>query len=112
MRIRFYLGHYEDERIQDVVEFCVKYGFKNVMLFINAEEYNVGHMTVEEAKPWVKTMKKARAVLQEKGISVSRKSGRKLPVRYETKGNSVSIQSKNGHLSTQTFILTEDGNGH
>ncbi|MBQ7770457.1 MAG: hypothetical protein IJ373_04650, partial [Clostridia bacterium] len=44
--------------------------------------------------------------------AVSRKSGRKLPVRYERKGNSVSIQSKNGHLSTQTFILTEDGDGH
>ena len=71
LRIQFYPGHYEDERIQDVVEFCVKYGFQNVMLFINAEEYNVGHMTVEEAKPWVKTMKKARAALQEKGISVS-----------------------------------------
>ena len=71
LRIQFYPNHYEDERIQDVVEYCVKYGFDNVMLFINAEEYNVGHMTIEEAKPWLKTMKKAKAALQEKGISVS-----------------------------------------
>ena len=41
------------------------------MLFINAEEYNVGHMTIEESKPWLKTMKKARDLLLEKGISVS-----------------------------------------
>lgn len=71
LRIQFYPGHYEDERIAEVVDYCVKYGFDNVMIFINAEEYNVGHMTKEEAKPWLKTMKKAKAALQEKGISVS-----------------------------------------
>ena len=41
------------------------------LIFINAEEYNVGHMTVEETKPWLATMKKAKAALVEKGISVS-----------------------------------------
>lgn len=71
LRIQFYPNHYEDERIQEVVEYCERYGFNNVMLFINAEEYNVGHMTLEEAKPWVKTMKKARDAFLAKGISVS-----------------------------------------
>ena len=71
LRIQFYPKHYEDARIAEVVDYCVKFGFKNVMLFINAEEYNVGHMTIEEAKPWVETMKKAKAALREKGISVS-----------------------------------------
>lgn len=71
LRIQFYPKHYEDERIAEVVDYCVKYGFKNVMLFINAEEYHVGHMTIEEAKPWLETMKKAKAALVEKGISVS-----------------------------------------
>lgn len=71
LRIQFFPNHYEDERIAEVVEYCVKYGFKNVMLFINAEEYNVGHMTIEEAKPWLATMKKAKAAFIEKGISVS-----------------------------------------
>ena len=42
LRIQFPPKHYEDERIAEVVDYCVKYGFKNVMLFINAEEYNVG----------------------------------------------------------------------
>lgn len=71
LRIQFPPNHYEDERIAEVVDYCVQYGFNNVMLFINAEEYNVGHMTVDEAKPWLATMKKARDKLQEKGISVS-----------------------------------------
>lgn len=71
LRIQFPPAHYEDERIAETVDFCVRYGFKNVMLFINAEEYHVGHMTIEEAKPWLQTMKKAKKAFQEKGISVS-----------------------------------------
>lgn len=71
LRIQFYPGHYEDERIAETVEYCRKFGFKNVMLFINAEEYHVGHMTKEEAVPWLKTMKKAKAALEKEGISVS-----------------------------------------
>lgn len=71
LRIQFPPNHHEDSRIAEVVDFCVKYGFQNVMLFINAEEYNAGHMTVEETKPWLATMKKAKAALIEKGISVS-----------------------------------------
>ena len=71
LRVQFPPSHYEDSRIAEVVDFCVKYGYKNVMLFINAEEYHVGHMTIEEAKPWLATMKKAKAALTAKGISVS-----------------------------------------
>lgn len=71
LRIQFYPNHFEDERIAEVVDFCVKYGFDNVMLFINAEEYNVGHMTIQQAQPWIATMKKAKAALTEKGITVS-----------------------------------------
>lgn len=71
LRIQFYPSHHEDDRIKEVVDYCVEFGIQNVMLFINAEEYNVGHMTIDEAKPWLKTMKKAKAALVEKGISVS-----------------------------------------
>ena len=31
LRIQFFPNHYEDERIAEVVEYCVKYGFKNVV---------------------------------------------------------------------------------
>ena len=71
LRICIVPGHFEDERIRNVLDFCLKYGFKNVMLFINAEEYNVGHMTIEEAKPWVATIRKAKKIFNDAGISVS-----------------------------------------
>lgn len=71
LRIQIRPNHFEDERIDSIVKFCKKYDVKNVMLFINAVGYFVGHMTIEEAKPWVKTMKKAKKILNENGISVS-----------------------------------------
>lgn len=71
LRIQIVPNHYEEERINSVADFCDKYGFRNVMLFINAEEYNMGHMTIEEAKPWVDTIKRAKKILVERGISVS-----------------------------------------
>lgn len=71
LRIAIVPGWHEADRIESVKNFCVKHGFGNVMLFINAEEYNLGHMTIEEAKPWVETMKRAKKVLNAEGISVS-----------------------------------------
>ena len=71
LRVQIVPNRYENERIENIANFCVNYGFKNVMLFINAEEYNVGHMTIEEAKPWVATMKRAKQVFVERGLSVS-----------------------------------------
>lgn len=71
LRIQICPGFHEDERIAGVLEHCKKYGFNNVMLFINTEEFNFGHMTIEEAKPWVETIKKAKKILIDNGISVS-----------------------------------------
>lgn len=71
LRIQIVPAHFEAERIDGIVDFCLKYGIGNVMLFINAEEYNVGHMTIEEARPWVDTMKRAAEKLRENGITVS-----------------------------------------
>lgn len=71
LRIAIVPEHYEKQRINNIVEFCKKYKFDNVMLFINAEDYNLGHMTLEEAKPWLAAMKRAKVAFQEAGISVS-----------------------------------------
>lgn len=71
LRIQIVPNHYEEQRIRSVADFCVRNNFSNVMLFINAEEYNVGHMTILEAKPWVNTMKKAAAIFRSKGLTVS-----------------------------------------
>lgn len=71
LRVQIFPGHHEDDRIASILSFCKKYNFQNVILFINAVNYNVGHMTIEEAKPWVKTIKKAKKIFNENGLSVS-----------------------------------------
>ena len=62
---------FQDERMEEIANHCLKYGFKNVMLFFNNEEFNVGHITKEELKPWIETIKKAKQFFIEKGLSVS-----------------------------------------
>lgn len=71
LRIQVVPEYYEEQRITSIVEYCKKYKFDNVMLFINAEEYNVGHMTKEEALIWLAAMKHAKKALTEAGITVS-----------------------------------------
>ena len=71
LRIQITPDGMQDERIENITEHCARYGFDNVMLCINQEEFNVGHITLEMAKPWVAVLKKAAAALRTKGISVS-----------------------------------------
>lgn len=60
-----------DERISDMVKHCVKYGFDNVMLMFNAEDFNRGHITCEAASPWLEVLRRAANALKAAGISVS-----------------------------------------
>lgn len=59
-----------EKRTQNIIRHCKKYGFGNVMLFINAEEFNYGHMTVKEAEPWLNVIKNVSEKLKQEGISV------------------------------------------
>ena len=69
LRIFVQPNHFEDEQIAEIVSFCKKYQFKNVMLFINAEEFNWGHIIKEESAPVLAVMKKAKKIFHENGIS-------------------------------------------
>ena len=71
LRILIVPDEYQDERIEEIKNFCLKYSFKNVMLFLNNEDFFVGHITEEEAKPWLEVIKKAKKVFNDAGISVS-----------------------------------------
>ncbi len=71
LRLQITNDELQDERIEDLVAHCLTYGFDNVMLMMNVEEFNIGHLTVDDAKPLVALLKKAKTKLEEKGISVS-----------------------------------------
>lgn len=71
LRVQVTPDSMQDERIENIAEHCAKYGFDNVMLCINQEEFNVGHITLEMARPWIAVLKKAAKALREKGLSVS-----------------------------------------
>ena len=60
-----------EERIDDLVRHCLENGFDNVMLMLNLEEFNIGHITIEKAEPWVRILKQAKSRLEDKGIVVS-----------------------------------------
>ena len=62
---------WQDERIETIAEHCATYGFDNVMLMLNLEEFHSGHISFEEEKVWIAVLKKAKAKLEERGISVS-----------------------------------------
>ena len=71
LRQQIYPDEYAIERIESAKSFCLKYGFKNVILLFNAEEFNVGHIKDEELVPWIEIIKQAKKVFNEVGISVS-----------------------------------------
>ena len=71
LRLQIVPNLYEEERVSGIISYCLQYGFQHVMLFINAEDYFVGHMTIDEAKPWVEAIKRTKKRLVENGIKVS-----------------------------------------
>ena len=71
LRAQIYPDQYAEERIKSIKDWCVKYRFDNVILFFNGEEYNVGHISKEQLKPWLEVIKKAKKEFAEMGISTS-----------------------------------------
>lgn len=61
----------QDERINAAVAHCLHYGFDNVALMINAEEFNLGHATLDEIEGHVRVLEKAKKKFEDAGISVS-----------------------------------------
>ena len=71
LRIQITPDEYANERIQRLVSHCKKFGFTNVMFLTTAEEWFLGHVTIEEIKPWVKVIKDASVLFRGNGIGVS-----------------------------------------
>lgn len=71
LRVQITRDERSDERIKEIANHCLENGFDNVMLLINQEEFNLGHISIDLAKPWVEILKKAKKYFEEKGLSVS-----------------------------------------
>lgn len=71
LRAQIYPDAYYQERIDSIKNFCLDYGFQNVILIFNGEEHNVGHIKDEELSLWIDVMKKAKEQFNKVGISVS-----------------------------------------
>ncbi|NMB96803.1 MAG: hypothetical protein GYA02_09365 [Clostridiaceae bacterium] len=53
-------GNNEDERLYQLIDFCKTALIDEVMFFINCEELNQGHLTIEQTKPWMDVIKKVK----------------------------------------------------
>lgn len=50
------------------MDFCARAKIDEVMFFIAPKELGCGHITIEEAKPYVATIRRAKKILSERGI--------------------------------------------
>lgn len=64
-------GFHEDERLENLLTFCKEANAEEVMFFICCEELNTGHVTKEEAAPYIKLIKRAKNRLAQEGIITS-----------------------------------------
>jgi hypothetical protein len=71
LRAQIYPDEYAHERIASLKSWCKEYGFSNVILFFNGEEYCVGHITKEQLSPWLEVIKEAKKEFAEEGITTS-----------------------------------------
>lgn len=69
--LRFTLqpGHFEEERLYSLIDFCQKARIDDVMFFVNP--MNLSHATLEETKPWLETIERAQRLLTELGVTTS-----------------------------------------
>ncbi len=60
-----------DDRIDELLDFCVESRVEEVMMFFGAEELTTGHPTLDELKPYVEMGKRLKRKLDENGIALS-----------------------------------------
>jgi hypothetical protein len=71
LRYNIDLNYHEHDRIEELALFCVESGIQEVMLFVNAEEVNEGHLTKRLLKEWVVLAKKVKSRLAVDHIDIS-----------------------------------------
>lgn len=75
LRIEIDADKYSDVRIANIVKYSKKYGYDDVMFFTNNSKAQISHITIDEVRPQVEIIKKAKPLLNAAGISVSLNPG-------------------------------------
>lgn len=101
LRIGLCPDFYADEKFQDILEFCKEARIDDVQFFINMEEVNQGHLTLEETEEWLQMIDRFKPQLEKEGITVSLNPWTSL--LHADRGRTL----KPG----QDFVLMEDKNG-
>lgn len=71
LRFTIQPGHYEEERLENLITFCRQARIDDVMFFADCEELNTGHITGSELKPWLELIARAKSRLEPLGITTS-----------------------------------------
>jgi S-adenosylmethionine synthetase len=64
LRLQITMDSNFEDRLNSLVKHCLKYGFNNVMLMLNTEEFFDGHITIEELQQWIASLKKSATELR------------------------------------------------
>lgn len=75
LRLQIEDDQYSDVRIQNIVKYSKKYGYDDVMFFTNNSQTQISHITIDEVRPQVEIIKRAKTILNAEGISVSLNPG-------------------------------------
>ena len=97
-----------EERLEHLLDFCKIAKIDDVMFFVGCEELAVGHITIEEAKPYAAVIKRASAYLKEMGITVSLNPWMTFG-HYDggrTLKNGQNFKTMVGHDGTQAKLVT------
>lgn len=71
LRIGICPDFYAEEKFYDLLKFCKSAQIDDVQFFLNMEEVNQGHLSLEKTKEWLQMIEKFKPKLNEEGISVS-----------------------------------------
>lgn len=71
LRVQVYPDQRFDEHVGDIRQYCLKNDIGDVIMFMLAEAYFDGHSTKEDFRPWVESIKKAKKVFNDAGITLS-----------------------------------------
>lgn len=102
LRIGICPDFYPDEKFETLLEFCEKAQIDDIQFFVNMEEMNQGHLSVEDTKKWLSMIAKFKPELEKRGFTVSLNPW--TSILHEDRGRKL--------LPDQKFTTMTDMNGN